>query len=96
MKPIIDETSRISPAQDQVFTELNGEMVLLNTKSGVYYGLDETGSRIWSLLQDSNTPKGILKSLLNAYEADPATCKADLFRLLTQLNEAGLIEVHGP
>ena len=32
-----------------LFQELQGEAVLLNLKSGVYFGLDPVGTRIWEL-----------------------------------------------
>ena len=39
---------RLGP--DVVYRELGGEMVLLNLKTGVYFGLNETGAEMWTLL----------------------------------------------
>ena len=35
--------------------ELSGETVLLNLESGVYYGLDAVGTRVWQLLMQGRT-----------------------------------------
>ncbi|MBN1400973.1 MAG: PqqD family peptide modification chaperone, partial [Anaerolineae bacterium] len=45
-----DARAEISPGT--LFRELDGEAVLLNLESGHYYGLDEVGTRILSLLVD--------------------------------------------
>ena len=34
--------------------ELSGETVLLNLESGVYYGLDAVGTRVWQLMHSSS------------------------------------------
>ena len=38
--------------KDQVSCDLAGEAAILNIKSGVYYGLDPVGARIWNLMQE--------------------------------------------
>ncbi len=40
-----------SLSRDQISCDLAGEAPILNLKSGVYFGLDAVGARIWSLLQ---------------------------------------------
>ena len=42
--------SRIRPSDEVLFQELQDESVLLDLKSGVYFGLDIVGTRIWQLL----------------------------------------------
>ena len=44
-----DRTFQLSP--DVLFQEVSGEMVLLDLNSEQYFGLDEIGARIWSLLE---------------------------------------------
>ena len=43
--------SRVSVNDDVLFQELDGEGVLLNLKTGVYFGLDSVGARVWQLLE---------------------------------------------
>jgi hypothetical protein len=95
MMPPLTDDSRFSAVDDLVYSELDGEVVLLHLKSGVYYGLDEVGSRIWSLLRESRTLKEILETLLHDYDVSPRQCEDDLRALLSRLWEAGLIEPKG-
>jgi hypothetical protein len=44
--------SRVKVNDDVLFQELQGEAVLLNLKSGVYFGLDPVGTRIWQLFAE--------------------------------------------
>ncbi len=71
---------------------LQGEAVILNYKSGVYYGLNPVGATIWQLIQESKTPREIHGALLDDYEVDSARCWNDLLTLLAELRQAGLIE----
>src|SRR3989344_493175 len=40
--------NKVRPGRDVVFRELGGETVLLNLRTGVYYGLNETRAAPWS------------------------------------------------
>jgi hypothetical protein len=39
----------------RVSCNLAGEAVILNTKSGIYFGLKPVGARIWELVQEPRT-----------------------------------------
>ena len=90
---LISENSIITAAKEQVSSELVGEAVILNLRSGVYYGLNEVGNRTWNLIQKPKTVKGIKNTLLEEYEVEPESCEHDLLVLLQDLEAAGLIEV---
>jgi hypothetical protein len=75
-----------------VFRELDGEMVLLNLASGVYFGLDPVGTRIWALIVEQRSPADIVDALTAEYEVDAETCEADVWKLLDALAAHGLIE----
>lgn len=46
--------SIISASPDQISSQLGDESVILNVKTGLYFGLNEVGSRVWSITQKSN------------------------------------------
>lgn len=75
-----------------LFKDLAGETVLLNLNTGVYFGLDPIGTRIWQLLQAGRSLSQILATLLDEFDVEPARCEADLIRLITSLLEHGLLE----
>ena len=93
MKNQLAKTSTVVPTKDQVWCELAGEAVLLNLTSGVYYGLNSVGARVWSLIQEPKTVGAVLDALLEEYDVDPGRCESDLFALLHELVDRGLIVV---
>lgn len=89
----ISEFSTIATMPDQVSSDLGGEAVILNMKTGIYHGLNEIGAKIWDLIEQPKTVKEIQNLLLEEYEVEPEICKNDLLALLKNLQAAGLIEV---
>jgi Coenzyme PQQ synthesis protein D (PqqD) len=87
----LDSIVAISP--DQVSCELGGEAVILNLKKGAYYGLDEVGATIWSLIAEPVAVSKILETLLERYEVERGRCRDDLLALLAELRERGLIRI---
>ena len=82
---------QISP--DVLFQEVSGEMVLLDLNSEQYFGLDEVGARIWSLLESGVGETAVVDTLLEEYKVERETLQADVADLLDQLTEAGLVAI---
>ena len=80
-------------AKDQVWCELAQEAVILNFKSGVYFGLNPVAARVWSLIQEPRTVSALLAMLLDEYDVAPDRCEHDLVALLADLAARDLIEV---
>lgn len=78
---------------NQVSADMGGDEVILNLDTGVYFGLDKVGARIWALLAEPHPVASVLETLLAEYEVDRSQCMADLQELLESLAEAKLIEV---
>lgn len=89
----LSDESRIVVSKDQVSCDLAGEAAILNLKSGVYYGLDPVGARIWNLLQQPTTLLKIREELLACYDVDAPTLDSDIRDLLSKLAEQGLIDI---
>ncbi|HEY3131847.1 MAG TPA: PqqD family peptide modification chaperone [Acidobacteriota bacterium] len=83
----------IMVSKNQVSCNLAGETVILNFKSGIYYGLDAVGTFIWNLIQDAKTLAHVREALLNEYQVEPDRCERDLLVLIEDLAAAGLIEM---
>lgn len=80
-------------SDDVVFRDLAGEAVILNLSSGVYFGLDEVGTRMWQLLSEHGDDTKALALLLDEYEVDAAQLRQDFDQLIGQLRAKGLILV---
>ena len=85
---------RLTPAQHVVSTMHGGRTVLLDSRSGRYYGLDEVGSRIWSLAQAGFAPSSIAQKLAEEYDASSDQLDRDVQKFLTNLRQSRLLEEH--
>jgi hypothetical protein len=89
----ISESSIVEANQEQISSDLGGEAVILNLKTGVYHGLNEVGALIWTLIQEPKVVSDIKQMLLQEYEVEDQQCDRDLKALLEDLLAAGLIDV---
>ena len=88
----LDQTTVVARS-DHVFGDLDGEAIILHVGSGVYYGLNSVGTRVWNLIQSPISASQIRDVLLAEYEVDEETCRKELTALLNDLSERGLIEI---
>lgn len=86
----------IVAAPGRLDCQLDDEAVLLDLDSGIYYGLDPVGARIWSLIAEPRTFAGIVEVLLEEYDVDRERCERDLAALLRHLEREGLAEIRPP
>jgi len=90
---VIGEDTIIARSSSQVTCQMLNELLILQTASGRYYGLNELGSRAWSLLEKPRRLGEIRDALLGEYDVDRETCTRDLVGLFEKLAEKQLIEV---
>ncbi|MEB3210527.1 MAG: PqqD family peptide modification chaperone [Leptolyngbyaceae bacterium] len=90
---MISDDSVLVAATEQLSSSVSEEIVILNLKSGAYYGLNATGSRIWDLIQEPKSVRDIRDILLKEYDVDADVCESALYSLLKELSISGLVEV---
>ena len=82
----------ILPA-DVLISNVSGESVLLNLKSERYFGLDEVGTRMLSVLTESKSIQAAYETLLDEYDVEAEALRNDLDSLIDKLIDQGLMEV---
>jgi hypothetical protein len=87
------DNSFVVVAKDQVYSDLAEEMVIMNLKTGKYYGLNFVGARVWNLIQNSIRVRDIRDTLLREYDVDSVQCESDLLLLLKDMEANGLIDI---
>jgi hypothetical protein len=90
---IITAATKIVVSADQVSCDLSGEAAMLHLKTGVYYGLNPVGARIWSLIQEPKSFAELRDALTDEYDVDATVLESDLQKLLSELAEHDLIEI---
>jgi hypothetical protein len=86
-------TARVSVPEGVLIRNLEGESVVLNLKTEMYFGLDEVGTRMWTLLSDAGNVQAAYDSLAAEYDVEPAQLRTDIERLIGELVEHGLLTV---
>lgn len=90
----LPERWAVNPAV--VFRELDGEGVLLNLDSGVYFGLDAVGMRVWTLLLEHGATGPVCAQMEREYEVGLEVLEEDVRRLVSELRDKGLIVAAAP
>jgi hypothetical protein len=72
---------------------LDKESVLLNIETERYFGLDETGTRMWQLVTAAPKIEVAYQQLLDEYDVEPELLRENLTDLLGRLVENGLLQV---
>lgn len=73
-------------------SQVGDEVVFLCIQQGICYGLNQVGSRIWSLIAKPIRISDLCATLLDAYGVEPSVCKRQVLDLLEELRAEGLIE----
>lgn len=84
---------KLTPSQDTLINIIDGESVLLNLNNECYFGLDPVGTRMWTILSDSESIQSAYDTLLNEYDVDPEKLRLDMRNLIENLLANGLMEV---
>ena len=79
------------PGQHVVARMVGDELVLLDYKGEVYYGLDAVGSRIWELLAGGATIAAVIDTLAEEYAVAREDLQRDVERLIGELQQCGLL-----
>lgn len=71
--------------------ETGGEIVVLDMRGSVYFGLNATGSVLWKALQRSTSRGDLVAELVASAPVGPATAAADVDAFLAHLQREGLL-----
>lgn len=95
-KQNIFHTSLVSRSEGLSAARLDDETVLMGVHQGFYYGLDETGSRIWELISTPCPVFAIIEALLVEYNVEEERCRDEVLAFLDHLADEGLIKIENP
>jgi len=89
----IDWQARAVASPAVMIRQLGEESVLLDLSTQAYFGLDETGTRMWAALTQASNLEAAFATLRDEYEVEPARLRADMGRFVEALRIERLIEV---
>lgn len=85
----ISETRELRRREDVVVTDLDDELVLLDPETRKMYTLNQTGRRVWRVL-DGRSITEIARVISLEYQVDPERAAQDVETVVRDLLEAGL------
>lgn len=74
--------SIIVASKNQISSNLGSETVILDLKSGQYYGLNNVANSVWEIIQQPRNVEEIRTHLMTEYEVNIQECDRDLELLL--------------
>jgi len=72
--------------------KVDGEAVILDVDTAVYYSLGGVGLRIWEMVGKKAPAAKIVKTLSDEYDADPKRIARDVEAILKKLKKEAMIE----
>jgi hypothetical protein len=81
-------------AHEVVSRRLGDRTVLVNLRTNRIYELNRTASRLWELLESGADRETAERVLLEEFQVDEATVRAETERLLARLASAGIVNGH--
>jgi hypothetical protein len=90
----ISFSDRVKIPDDVLISKLQEESVILNLDSERYYGLDDIGTRILSVLTTSESIEAAYETLVKEYNVDAHVLRQDLIELIEDLSKQGLISIN--
>jgi hypothetical protein len=90
---MVSFTNRASVPQHVLVRFLDREAVLLNLETERYFGLDETGTRMWQVVTAAPRIHAAYEELLTEFDVEPEELRANFAELLNRLMDNGLLEV---
>jgi hypothetical protein len=89
----ISFSDRVRVPDDVLISNLQEESVILNLNSERYFGLDDVGTRMLSVLNNSDSIEAAYESLAEEYDVDREVLRNDLTALIENLLKQGLIQI---
>jgi hypothetical protein len=74
-----------------LYKDLGNEAVLLDLETETYFGLNESGSRLWTLLTTSPTIREALAAMQEEFDVAPDVLERDSRELIDDLLGRGLL-----
>jgi predicted Rdx family selenoprotein len=78
-------------AEDVLSKTVNDEEVIVNLKTGTYFGLNPTGTVIWNHLKKGSAPEVILNDLLEQFETSEDELKQDIEHFVSHLKSQNML-----
>lgn len=81
---------------NQLFSTIEGQVVIISIENDNYIGLEGTGNRIWELIENPVRIGEICTLLMTEYMVSAEQCETEVMHFLEKLAENGLVKISLP
>jgi len=93
MTASIETTSRFKFNPDVTARVMEGEAVLLNVRTGAYFGLNKVGTAIWQLYGEGQSLGETVLAVCARYNVAAERAESDVRTITTKLLEKDLLQL---
>jgi len=90
---LLSLSSQVIVSSEYISSETKDGSIVFQIKSGSYFGLNEIGTQIWKLIQETKSIADIRDAIVSEYAVNSEVCLRDIMVILNQLASQKLIEV---
>jgi len=87
----INLNSKVIINNEQLFTEIDNELVLMSIETGKYYSLNTVGLRVWELLKNPMLVSELLNRLQEEFNVEKEQCETEVISLLQKMLANNLV-----
>ena len=88
-----DDSWLVANEQDVAAKVVDGEAILINLTSGLYYSMDKVGGLVWSLIAGGSSVAQVAQTVAATYSIPVDRARDDVRRLAQQLLAEKLISI---
>lgn len=89
----ITQNSLVCRTKDVLFSNLDDELLAIDSQAGFCYSMNATAGRVWDQITTPISVSAICSQLLTEFEVDEELCQQEVLTLLHKLQESDLIQV---
>jgi len=90
----LSDTTKVSVPDHTLTQNVRGESVLLNLDNECYFGLDKVGTRMWTVLCETESIQKAYEALKDRYDVAGDVLHRDLKDFVEKMIGHGLLEIH--
>jgi len=85
-------TDRLRPREAEVAAKvIDGEAIIINLASGIYYSMDKVGGTIWEMIERKHSLEEIIAATIARYDVSREQARADVEQLVRELLQENLV-----
>jgi|SRR5262245_52097649 len=70
---------------------IDGEAIIINLASGIYYSIDKVGALIWEMIENGQTLQETLSAIVARYDVSEEQAQSDIEQLVNDLLQENLV-----